>query len=159
MERQDEQDLTDNLGIAIVAIGGRFPQAEDTNQFWHNLKDGVESISFFSDQELLESGVKTELLNNPNYVKARAFLSDVDMFDANFFSYSPKEAEEIDPQQRLFLECAWETIERGGYNPDTYEGLIGVYAGVGMNDYLLKNLYPNADISSTVNNYHLMLAS
>ncbi|NEO45631.1 MAG: type I polyketide synthase, partial [Moorea sp. SIO4A3] len=159
MERPEEQDFTDDLGIAIIAICGRFPQAEDTNQFWQNLKDGVESISFFSDQELLESGVKTELLNNPNYVKASAVLSDIDMFDANFFSYSPKEAEEMDPQQRLFLECAWETIERGGYNPDTYQGLIGVYAGVGMNDYLLKNLYPNCDISSTVNGYHLMLAS
>ncbi|MDY7007683.1 MAG: type I polyketide synthase [Cyanobacteriota bacterium] len=159
MERQDEQDFTDDLGIAIIAIGGRFPQAEDTNQFWQNLKDGVESISFFSDLEVLESGVKTELLNNPNYVKASAVLSDVDMFDANFFSYSPKEAEEMDPQQRLFLECSWETIEKGGYNPETYQGLIGVYAGVGMNDYLLKNLYPNSEISSTVNSYQLMLAS
>ncbi|AOY83393.1 type I polyketide synthase [Moorena producens JHB] len=159
MERQDEQTFIDDLGIAIIAIGGRFPQAEDTNQFWQNLKNGVESISFFSDQELLESGVKTELLNNPNYVKASAVISDIDMFDANFFSYSPKEAQEIDPQQRLFLECAWETIERGGYNPNTYEGLIGVYAGVGINEYLLRNLYPNQDPDDFRKYYQLMISS
>ncbi|NEO76847.1 type I polyketide synthase [Moorena sp. SIO4G3] len=163
MNRQNEEnlidDLDDDLGIAIIAMSGRFPQAEDTNQFWQNLKDGVESISFFSKQELLESGVKVELLDNPNYVKARAVMSDIDLFDANFFGYSPKEAEEIDPQHRLFLECAWEAIERGGYNPDTYGGLIGVYAGVGMNKYLLRNLYPNHDPDNTLNSYQLMISS
>ena len=161
MNREDEENLIDDLGIAIIAMSGRFPQAEDTNQFWRNLKNGVESISFFSEQELLESGVKAELLNNPNYVKARGVMSDIDMFDANFFSYSPKEAEYIDPQQRVFLECAWETIERGGYNPDTYEGLIGVYAGIGMNDYLLRNLYPNPnhDPDDPLNSYQLMIGS
>ncbi len=159
MNRQDEENLIDDLGIAIIAMSGRFPQAEDINQFWQNLKDGVESISFFSEQELLKYGVEAELLNNPNYVKARAVMSDIDMFDANFFGYSPKEAEYIDPQQRLFLECAWETIERGGYNPDTYEGLIGVYAGIGMNHYLLRNLYPNHDLDNPVNSYQLMIGS
>ncbi|NEO38502.1 MAG: SDR family NAD(P)-dependent oxidoreductase [Moorea sp. SIOASIH] len=159
MNQQDEENLVDELGLAVIAMSGRFPQAEDTNQFWQNLKDGVESISFFSEQELLKSGVKAELLDNPNYVKARAVMSDIDLFDANFFGYSPKEAEEMDPQQRLFLECAWETIERGGYNPDTYEGLIGVYAGVGMNDYLLRNLYPNHDPDNPVNSYQLMISS
>ncbi|MGD1700258.1 type I polyketide synthase [Dapis sp. BLCC M229] len=159
MNRQDEENLIDDLGIAIISMSGRFPQAEDTNQFWQNLKDGVESISFFSEQELLESGVKAELLNDPNYVKASAVMSDIDMFDANFFAYSRKEAEDMDPQQRLFLECAWETIERGGYNPDTYEGLIGVYAGIGMNQYLFRNLYPNHDPDNPVNSYQLMISS
>ena len=159
MNPQDEENLRDDLGIAIIAMSGRFPQAKDINQFWQNLKDGVESISFFSEQELLESGVKAELLNNYNYVKARAMMSDIDMFDASFFSYSRKEAEYIDPQQRLFLECAWETIERGGYNPDTYKGLIGVYAGTGMNHYLLKNLYPKHDFDNQLNCYQLMINS
>ena len=159
MNLQDEENLIDDLGIAIIAMSGRFPQAEDTNKFWHNLKDGVECISFFSEQELLESGVKAELLNNPNYVKARAMMSGIDMFDANFFSYSRKEAEYIDPQQRLFLECAWETIEKGGYNPDIYEGLIGVYAGIGMNHYLLRNLYSNHDLDNPLNSYQLMINS
>jgi len=160
MERQDEQNFIDeDLGIAIIAVGGRFPQAEDINQFWQNLKDGVECISFFSDRELLESGVKTELLNNPNYVKASSVLSDIDMFDASFFSYSRKEAQEIDPQQRLFLECAWETIEKGGYNPDTYQGLIGVYAGAGINEYLLRNVYPNQDSDDFKKYYQLMISS
>ncbi|MBP0022851.1 MAG: polyketide synthase, partial [Roseofilum sp. SID2] len=159
MHLQDEANSVDDLSIAIIALSGRFPKAQDLNQFWHNLKDGVESISFFSDQELLKSGIKAELLDDPNYVKARAMMSDIDMFDANFFSYSRKEAEYIDPQQRLFLECAWETIERGGYNPETYEGLIGVYAGIGMNHYLLKNLYPNHDSNNPSNSYQLMINS
>lgn len=159
MNLQDEANSVDDLGIAIIALSGRFPKAQDLNQFWQNLKDGVESISFFSDQELLKSGIKAELLDDPNYVKARAMMSDIDMFDANFFSYSRKEAEYIDPQQRLFLECAWETIERGGYNPETYEGLIGVYAGLGMNHYLLKNLYPNHDSNNPSNSYQLMINS
>ncbi|MBP0010702.1 SDR family NAD(P)-dependent oxidoreductase, partial [Roseofilum sp. Belize Diploria] len=159
MNLQDEANSVDDLSIAIIALSGRFPKAPDLNQFWQNLKDGVESISFFSDQELLKSGIKAELLDDPNYVKARAMMSDIDMFDANFFSYSRKEAEYIDPQQRLFLECAWETIERGGYNPETYEGLIGVYAGIGMNHYLLKNLYPNHDSNNPSNSYQLMINS
>ena len=159
MNPQDEENLIDDLGIAVVAMSGRFPQAEDTNKFWQNLKDGVESISFFSEEELLESGVQAELLNNPNYVKARAMMSDIDMFDASFFSYSRKEAECIDPQQRLFLECAWEAIEKGGYDPETYEGLIGVYAGSGMNHYLLRNLYPSLDYNNQLNSYQLMINS
>ncbi|NEQ40108.1 MAG: type I polyketide synthase [Okeania sp. SIO3I5] len=159
MNPEYEENLIDDQGIAIIAMSGRFPQAEDTNQFWQNLKDGVESISFFSDRELLESGVEAELINNPNYVKARAVMSDIDMFDANFFGYSRKEAEYMDPQQRLFLECAWETIEKGGYNPDTYEGLIGVYSGIGMNYYLLNNLYPNHDSDNLLDSYQLMIGS
>ena len=159
MNLQDEANSIDDLGIAIIAMSGRFPKSKDLHQFWQNLKDGVESICFFSEQELLESGVKAELLNNPNYVKARAMMSDIDMFDASFFSYSRKEAECIDPQQRLFLECAWEAIEKGGYNPDTYEGLIGVYAGSGMNHYLLKNLYPSLDYNNQLNSYQLMINS
>ncbi|NEP40820.1 MAG: polyketide synthase, partial [Okeania sp. SIO2H7] len=159
MNPQDEENLIDDLGIAVIGMSGRFPQSEDTDKFWQNLQDGVECISFFSEEELLESGVKAELLNNPNYVKARAMMSDIDMFDASFFSYSRKEAECIDPQQRLFLECAWEAIEKGGYDPDTYEGLIGVYAGSGMNHYLLKNLYPSLDYDNQLNSYQLMINS
>ncbi|MDJ1172320.1 condensation domain-containing protein [Roseofilum sp. BLCC_M154] len=128
----------DNRDIAIIGMSGRFPGAKNLEEFWENLKNGVESISSLSDQQLVKSGVTTEALNDPNYVKVNARISDIDMFDADFFNYSRREATEIDPQQRLFLESAWEAIENGGYNPKTYQGSIGVYAGGGIPSYLIS---------------------
>ena len=90
---------------------------------------GVESIVFFSDQELAAAGVDPALLRSPDYVKASGVLDDIDLFDAAFFGITPREAEIIDPQQRLFLECAWEALEHAGYDPESYDGPIGVYAG------------------------------
>lgn len=133
--------------IAIIGMAGRFPGAKDIDLFWQNLREGVESIAFFSDEELLSSGVDSTLLNNPNYVKANAVLSDADRFDAEFFGFSPKEAEILDPQHRLFLESAWEALENAGYDSETYQGSIGVYAGVETNTYLLNNIYPNLGLS------------
>ena len=133
--------------IAIIGMSGRLPGAKDIKAFWQNLQDGVESVSFFRDEELLSSGVDPTLLNNSNYVKANAVLADVDLFDAEFFGFSPKEAEIIDPQHRLFLEYAWEAIENAGYDCETYEGSIGVYAGAEINAYLLNNVYPNFGLS------------
>ncbi|WP_143438466.1 polyketide synthase, partial [Hydrocoleum sp. CS-953] len=139
MNQPEEQEYNDNE-IAIIGMSGRFPGARNLEQFWENLKNGVESISLLSDKQLTKSGVPSEILNNPNYVKVGATVSDIEMFDANFFNYSPREAEEIDPQQRLFLECAWEAIESSGYNPENYEGSIGVYTGAGVLTYLMYNL-------------------
>jgi len=130
----------ENQDIAIIGMAGRFPGAKNLEEFWENLKNGVESISQLSDQQLAKSGIGTDLLNNPNYVKVHGLLSDIDLFDADFFNYSPREAKEIDPQQRLFLECAWEAIESSGYNPQTYQGSVGVYAGGGMPTYLMSHL-------------------
>ncbi|GET38795.1 non-ribosomal peptide synthetase/type I polyketide synthase [Microseira wollei] len=132
--------------IAIIAMSGQFPKAQDIDSLWNNLCNGIESISFFSEQEMVAEGVNIKWLNNAKHVRASGVLSDIELFDAYFFGYSPKEAELIDPQQRLFLECAWSAIEKAGYDPENYKGLIGVYAGCGGNDYLLKNLYPNRDI-------------
>jgi acyl transferase domain-containing protein len=147
-----------DLDIAIIGLSGRFPQAKDINCFWQNLKDGVESISIFSEQELLDSGISSELLKNPNYVRARAVLSDIEMFDANFFGFSAKEAELLDPQQRLFLESAWEVLENAGYDPEKYGGLIGIYAGISSNTYLLNNIYPNFGFQDFVGGYQLALS-
>ncbi|MEG4207114.1 SDR family oxidoreductase [Microcoleus sp. Pol7_A1] len=133
--------------IAIIGMAGRFPGAKDIDVFWQNLRDGVESIAFFSDEELLSSGVDSTLLNNPNYVKANAVLAGVEGFDAEFFGFSPKEAEILDPQHRLFMESAWEALENAGYNSETYQGSIGVYAGSETNTYLLNNIYPNFGLS------------
>src|ERR1051325_8176834 len=146
-----DNPVTDNLieGIAIIGMAGRFPGARNVEQFWLNLRDGVESISFFTDQELLAAGVDPALLAHPNYVKAGGVLEDIEYFDAGFFGFNPREAEITDPQQRLFLECAWEAMENAGYDTERYEGAIGVYAGVGMNSYLL-NLYTNRELMSSV---------
>jgi acyl transferase domain-containing protein len=123
-------------GIAIIGMSCRFPGARNIYEFWRNLRDGVESVTFFSDQELRDSGIDPAFINDPNYVKAGCVIEDIDLFDASFFGYSPKEAETIDPQQRLFLECAWGAIEDAGYIPQTYEGLIGVFGGARMSSYV-----------------------
>ncbi len=123
-------------GIAIIGMAGRFPKAPNLQQFWENLRQGVEGTSFFSDQELEEAGISPDLLRHPNYVKARGVLDDADLFDAGFFGYSPREAELTDPQIRLFLECGWEVLESAGWDPDKFPGMIGVYAGMSFSSYL-----------------------
>ena len=136
---------TSDSAIAIIGMDCRFPGAKNIDEFWDNLHDGVESVSFFSDEELISLGTDPALLNEPNYVKASAVLADIDLFDASFFGFSRKEAEMIDPQQRLFLESAWNAVESAGYNVESHDMPIGVYAGVGMNSYLLNHLSPNSN--------------
>jgi acyl transferase domain-containing protein/thioesterase domain-containing protein/acyl carrier protein/protein-L-isoaspartate O-methyltransferase len=144
--------------IAIIGMSGRFPGAKNIDEFWQNLKNGVESIAFFSDQELLASGIDPTLLKGANYVKAKGVLiNDIAEFDAAFFGFSPKEAEITDPQQRLFLECAWEALENAGYNPQNYSGAIGVYGGVGVSSYLLQNLLANHNLRKTTGDYQLLI--
>ncbi len=144
--------------IAIIGMEGRFPGAQDLEQFWRNLQGGVESISFFSDDELLACGVTPQLLANPNYVKASGRLEGIDLFDAAFFGYSPREAEVIDPQQRLFLECAWAALEQAGYDASTYAGAIGVYAGASPNRYQ-SHFLSNPEVKSSVDRFQLMIAN
>ena len=122
--------------VAIIGMCGRFPGATDIDEFWENLRDGVESIVTFSPQELAEAGVDPAVLANPTYVPAGSVLEDIDLFDAAFFGFSPREAESLDPQQRIFLEVAWHALENAGYNPETYPGLIGVYAGCATSSYM-----------------------
>jgi acyl transferase domain-containing protein len=117
------------LEIAVIGMSGRFPGAKNIEEFWNNLKNGVECISFFSTAELKESGVTQEELENPNYVKAHGILEEVNDFDAFFFGYTPDEARVMDPQARVFHECIWEALESAGYAPGSYGGLIGLYAG------------------------------
>jgi acyl transferase domain-containing protein/acyl carrier protein len=117
------------LEIAVIGMAGRFPGARDIDEFWENLKKGVESVHFYRDEELEMVGVSEELLGNPNYVKAGARLEGFDTFDSQFFGYSPHEAEVMDPQVRLFHECAWQALEDAAVDPAGCEGLIGLYAG------------------------------
>lgn len=136
--------------VAIVGMSGRFPGAKNVDELWQNLCDGVECVSFFSRQELAESGINPALLDNPSYVRAKGVLENADLFDASFFGYSPREAQIMDLQQRIFLECAWEALENAGYDSDRYAGQIGVYGGAGWNTYLLLNLFANRDLVETV---------
>jgi amino acid adenylation domain-containing protein len=119
--------------IAIIGISCRFPGAKNIEEFWNNLKEGKETISFFLDEELLNAGVDPGLLNNPNFVNAASIISNKEFFDAHFFSYTPTEAELLDPQIRIFHECSWEAFEDSGIVPEFYDGLIGVYAGASQN--------------------------
>jgi phthiocerol/phenolphthiocerol synthesis type-I polyketide synthase E len=144
--------------IAIIGMAGRFPGADNIDEFWKNLRAGVESVSFFSDEELISSGVDPATLSAANYVKAGAILEDIKLFDAAFFGFNPREAEIMDPQQRFFLESAWEALENAGYNPDTYKGAIGVYAGSSFGSYIF-NLYANLKIMRLVGQYRALLAN
>ncbi len=142
-KRRGELRRTSNQDVAIIGMSCRFPGANNLEEFWDNLCNGVESISWFSDEEVINSGVAAELVNNPNYIKASPILDNIEDFDADFWGYSPKEAQLLDPQQRLFLECAWEGLEDAGYDPFTYQGDISLYGGAATNTYLLNNIYPN----------------
>ena len=143
--------------IAIIGMAGQFPQAPTIAAYWDNLKAGKECIKFFTTEELQDAGVPPYLLKQPNYVKATGVLEGADLFDASFFGFSPKEAQIIDPQHRLFLEQAWTAIEHGGYNAQSYPGAIGVYVGVGLNTYLLQSLYPNLLSNADLDSYQVQI--
>ncbi len=151
---------SDNVanGIAIIGMNCRFPRARNVDQFWQNLRDGVECISYFTDQELLAAGVDPALLKNPKFVRAKGVIDDVDMFDAAFFNIPPKEAEVIDPQQRILLECAWEALEGAGYSTDNYDGLIAVFAGIGPNHYI-SNVQANRERVESLGWYKLAIGN
>jgi amino acid adenylation domain-containing protein len=136
-------------GIAIIGMSGRFPGAGNVEEFWRNLRDGVESISFFTDEEIQGTWIDgAPPKDNPAFVKARGVVEKPEWFDAEFFNMTPREAELMDPQQRVFLECAWEALENAGCNPDTFDGLAGVFAGSNMNTYLLHNVLSHHPVTA-----------
>jgi acyl transferase domain-containing protein len=96
MTYEDKKDRMES--IAIIGMAGRFPGAENVNELWENIKNGVDSRVRFSDEKLLESGVQQSLVDNPHYVKSRCVLEDAELFDASFFGFTPREAEYTDPQ-------------------------------------------------------------
>ena len=122
--------------VAIIGMAGRFPGADSIEAFWRNLCEGVESITVWSKEELLAAGVNPDVVNSRNYVGARGVLPGQDLFDAAFFGYTPREAAIMDPQQRIFLECAYQALENAGYEPSG-ERTTGIFAGTGVNTYLL----------------------
>jgi phthiocerol/phenolphthiocerol synthesis type-I polyketide synthase E len=135
-----EDDDAHVSSVAIIGMAGRFPGANSTSELWSNLRKGVESISFLSDDELRDAGVADAVLADPSYVKAASILDDIEQFDAEFFKYSPREAEMLDPQHRLFLEAAVAALCDGGVDPSRFDGSIGVFAGAALSSYLLMIL-------------------
>ncbi|MFX0111904.1 type I polyketide synthase [Bacillus pumilus] len=123
------------LEVAVVGMACRFPGAKNIHHFWDNLANGRESITFFSKEELLEAGVEKVALDHEQYVRAKGAVDQHDHFDADFFGYSQREAEVMDPQIRMFHEVAWESLEDAGYNPETYQEPIGLFGAASANLY------------------------
>lgn len=139
-ERQAHDSQTS--AVAVVGMAARFPGAPSLDAFWSNLCGGVESIARFTVDEVIAAGVSPARARDPRYVAAGPVLDGVENFDAEFFGYTPREAEMLDPQQRVFLECCWEAFEDAGYNPLTLADSVGVYAGAMLNTYLLNHVLP-----------------
>lgn len=152
-----QSNENNETGIAIIGMSGRFPRARNISEFWGNLKNGIEAVSFFEDSELeIEDAA---LLNNPDFVNSWGVLEDIEMFDASFFGFTPREAELMDPQHRIFMECAWEALESAGYSAEEYNGRIGVYAGAGMSTYLLTNIAPNRELVESAGKFQLAIGN
>ncbi len=143
--------------IAIIGMSGRFPQANSIEEFWENLKSGKEGISFYTKDELRKAGIDKKLLDNPNYVRAQGYLDNIKEFDASFFGYTPREAEIMDPQHRIFLTCAWEALENAGYTAKDFEGNIGIYAGAGAPNYWTEHILPSESTSDVSGKYQINL--
>ncbi|NOY17300.1 MAG: SDR family NAD(P)-dependent oxidoreductase [Gammaproteobacteria bacterium] len=145
--------------IAVISMAGRFPGANDISQFWKNLCNGVDSISNFTEEDLLAAGVDPLRLKEPDYINAAGVIENIEYFDAQFFNISPKEARLLDPQRRLFLECAWEALENAGYAPGSYNGYTGVFAGANMSTYLLCNLMPGLQLKPPLSDFRLYVGN
>jgi phthiocerol/phenolphthiocerol synthesis type-I polyketide synthase E len=158
MSDSDWIDQPTGLEIAIVGMAGRFPQASDLNAFWHNLRSGVEAIMTFSDEELAAAGVSETLRGNPAYVRSGAVLDNADLFDAAFFGYYPREAQILDPQQRIFLECAWAALENAGYAPGAPHRSIGVFGSASSSGYL-QMLLSSPEILANTDVFQLTFAN
>ncbi|HEY7416340.1 MAG TPA: type I polyketide synthase, partial [Ktedonobacteraceae bacterium] len=157
MDNQQEGQATE--GVAIIGMAGRFPESATIEAFWQNISAGREAVERIAPEEDRLLQRNPALAQQPQYVPAGAFLEDVDRFDAPFFGYTAREATLLDPQHRLFLECAWEALERSGYDAQSFEGRIGIYAGAGMNTYLLEHLYPHPELVEAAGGFQVMLSS
>jgi acyl transferase domain-containing protein/thioesterase domain-containing protein len=145
-------------GVAIIGMSGRFPGADNVDHLWQNLCDGKESITFFKTGEL-DPSIPADLKNDPHYVKARGLFEHIDRFDAKFFGISPQEARFMDPQQRIFLEVSWEAFENSGYQPESCKGLIGVFAGCGLNSYYSHHVMTNPPQAESISRHLIELCN
>lgn len=159
MENNSINNIDDKDEIAIIGMAGRFSDAKNIDIFWQNLQNSVESVRFFSDEELASTGVDSALLNDPQYVKAGTVLEDIELFDASFFDFTPRNAEITDPQHRIFIECVWSALENAGYDSEAYTGQIGLFSGASVSSYLLSNLYPDRDLINSVDAHSILIGN
>ncbi|MEU6730259.1 amino acid adenylation domain-containing protein [Nonomuraea wenchangensis] len=145
--------------LAVVGLACRFPGADGPEEFWEAIRDGVEAVRDFTDEELLADGEDPDRLADPAYVRSGTVLDGIDLFDATLFDFTPREAEILDPQQRLFLETAWAALEDAGCDPARHPGRIGVFAGSAMSAYLIENLLAAPDVLKAVGEYQVMLSN
>lgn len=145
-----ETSAADRDDIAIVGMAAHLPGAGDVSQFWDNLRAGRSSIRKLTEEQLKDAGESAQNLHHPNYVRAAAVLDDFEMFDTDFFGFSPKESAIMDPQHRQFLEVSWEAFENAGHPPEKFDGSIGVFAGCGMGSYFYFNVCSNPDLIDDV---------
>lgn len=138
--------------IAVIGMSGEFPKCKDIEAYWDAIMSGKECISFYTKEELKEAGINPEILKLDQYIRAKGEIPDIGLFDAGFFHISPQEAELMDPQHRLLLQCAWSALENAGLNPENYEGTVGVYAGKSLSSYLYLNIYPHVKKIMAVGN-------
>ncbi len=144
--------------IAIIGMSGRFPGAANVEELWENLLAKKNSISTWTADEI-DPSVPADLRNDEYYVKARGVISDADKFDAGFFGVNPRVAALMDPQQRVFLETAWAALEDAAYDPAQFNGLIGVYAGMGNNTYFTRNVIGHPELIEQVGDFAVMTAN
>lgn len=143
MSTQTLADADTGSDIAVVGMACRFPGAANVGEFWHNLRGGVESITQLSERDLLDAGLEPAEAKDERRVAASSMPVGVEDFDAGFFGFSPREAKLMDPQQRLFLECAWEALEDAGHDPARDPHVTGgVFAGASLSTYLLYLIHP-----------------
>ena len=126
--------------IAIIGMACRLPGATNIYEYWKNLLNGVETLSTFTDEELIASGVDPAVFKQPNYIRNRGIINGAEYFDAEFFGFTPREAELMDPQQRIFLECAWHALEDAGCDPFNTKERIGVFGGTGTPLHLIQTM-------------------
>jgi acyl transferase domain-containing protein len=157
-DRATERDEPTGLEVAVIGMACRFPGAGNLDEFWRNLREGVESIDQLNDQELAAIGESPELLALPNYVRVGRNIAGHHLFDAGLFGFSPREAELIDPQQRLFLECAWEALEHAGHDPASFPGLVGVYGGLKFVTYVW-HIYADTQLMASVGEITAQIAT
>jgi phthiocerol/phenolphthiocerol synthesis type-I polyketide synthase E len=147
--------------IAVIGMEGRFPGAGNLGEFWRNLRAGAESVRASAPNELDAAGVPEGMRKSPNFVNAASAVDGIEFFDAAFFGYSAREAQSIDPQQRVFLECCWKALEDAGYGPFACASnatTIGVWAGSATSTYL-HYLYANPEFVETVGHYQIALGN
>ena len=156
--RADAVAASEHDPIAIIAMAGRFPGAQDVEAFWKNLCEGRDSITFFGPDDL-DPGVSALERSEAGYVAARGVIDDVEQFDAAFFGISPREAELMDPQHRIFLELCWECMERAGHVPGATSGPVGVFAGTNNGTYFQRHVQAHPDLIEKLGAFQVMVAN